>query len=63
MLTNLLTFGLLTGSSLRGLTETTRSPSIFDVETIFLYGIEAKSKCYPMVASIYQNSLFLGVHF
>ena len=60
MLTTLLTFGLLTGSSLRGLTETTRSPSIFDVEASFLYGIEAKSKGYPMVASIYQNSTFLG---
>ena len=62
MLTNLLTFGLLTGSSLRGLTESTRSLSIFDVETSSIYQIEAKSKGYPMVASIYQNSTFLGVY-
>ena len=60
MLTTLLTFGLLTGSSPRGLTETTRSPSIFNVETLFLYETEAKSKGYPLVASIYQNSTFLG---
>ena len=60
MLTTLLTFGLLTGSSPRGLTETTRSSSIFNVETSFLYQIEAKSKGYPMVASIYQTSMIFG---
>jgi len=60
MLTTLLTFGLLTWSSPRGLTGTYRSPSIFDVETWFLDQIWAKSKGYPMVASIYQKCAFLG---
>jgi len=60
MLTTLLTFGLLTWSSPRGLTGTYCSPSIFDVETWFLYQIWARSKGYPMVASLYQKHVFLG---
>ena len=43
MLTTLLTFGLLTGSSLRGFTETTRSRSIFNAEADFFFRLQLRA--------------------